>query len=97
MRLMSIDAFDDDERPTLATFQLTRDEVALLYRYAATVAPVDVSKASGESRWADVNDGVASCSANFFNRFWEGGVDDVAPGFSVRSLYAVWRERVGER
>ena len=93
MRLESVNSFDDEEMPTSATFRLSLDEIAVLYRFTGHVAPVDISTASGSQKWADASDEVASCLGSFINRYWENGVDDVAPRFSVDSIYGAKRMR----
>lgn len=79
---------DEDQMPISAQCLLTLDELAVLYRYTGHVAPVDITTASGSNRWAEATGGVAGCVGSFFNRFFESGVDEVAPRFGVTEIAA---------
>lgn len=80
--------FDDEELPETAQFTLTLDEAALLYRYCGGIAPLFVTQASGDQKWGEANDGIAECVGNFFNRFYDSGIEDVAPRFGMESIVA---------
>jgi len=70
--------FNDDEEPVTLTVTMTVDEAALLYAYTGRTAPLYVTKAAGSERWGEANDDIASClSGAFFNRFFDGGANDV--------------------
>lgn len=97
VKLVRIDAFDDDEKPTEATFTCSVDELALIYNVTGTVAPVDIEKVGGSYRWVEANEEVASAISSFFNRFWDNGVEECAPRWNVEKLYEAKRDRQGER
>jgi hypothetical protein len=98
MRLISIDAFDDEVMPTEATFRLTLDEMALLNCLTGCLSSVDVARATGSGRWYEAASGVYDSTSTVVNHFWENGVHDIAPsGITVDSLYEAKRSRMGER
>lgn len=89
MKLLRVD-FDDEEMPKTAQFELTVTEMVLLYNLTGRTAPLYVTQASGgHQAYGEANDDIASClSGAFFNRYWEGGVDDAGPRFGVTEIAA---------
>lgn len=97
MRLQRVD-FDTDETPVTAVFELTLNEIVLLYNLTGRTAPTDVTAAGGrDQKWGEALDDVASCLGGaFLNRFYEGGASDF-PKFSVYEIAAHKAERVAQQ
>lgn len=89
MRIDRID-FDDEEQPASITVKMSVQEAAVLYRFTGHVAPLFVTQAAGgDQQWGEASDRIAAClSSSFFNRFWENGINDVAPEFDVVAIAA---------
>lgn len=89
MRLQRVE-FDSDEEPVSAVFSMSIDEMALIYNLTGRTSPIDVTNAAGgDQKWGEANDDIASClSGAFFNRFYDAGVDEVAPKFGIVEIAA---------
>ena len=79
MKLRNI-AFDVEETPTTFTFDMTTDEVALLYRFAGHTQASLV--ATYGQRWAEALQGLC-VAADALNTVFEDGVDGVAPRMNL--------------
>lgn len=77
MKLKSI-TLNDKEMPASVTVELTIDEAALLYALTGFVAPLTITEALGDVRWGNAIYDISGCLSDaLFNRFWEGGAEDV--------------------
>lgn len=89
MKILRVD-FDDEAMPKSAQFELTVTEMVLLYNLTGRVGPRFVTEASGGHQiFGEASDDIASClSGNFFNRYWENGVDGAGPRFGISEIAA---------
>lgn len=78
--------FDSDEQPEEFSVVLSLDEVALLYRLTGHISPQRITDASGAVKWGNALFDVAGCLGGMLNRFFDAGIEDVAPKF--KNLYA---------
>lgn len=78
MRMTSA-SFDGDENPTEFAVVMSLDEMALLYRLSAHIAPKTVTEAFSNIRWGEALDDLATGAGSILNRFYEDGPNDVIP------------------
>lgn len=79
MRVRNI-TLDEDENPDRVLVEMTLDEAAMMLRLVGRLSPRMVLNALGDHRWYNASSDIYSCLAgSVFNRFWDGGVDDVIP------------------
>lgn len=69
--------------PTRITVEMSLDEAALLVRMTGGLSPKSVEEAlrggHDSARWFDASAEVFNSLSDMFNRFYDGGVNDVAP------------------
>jgi hypothetical protein len=79
MRVRAI-TMDDDSVPATVTVEMTVQEAAIVARLTGSLSPVAVTAGLGDPTWVNASAEVFNClSGELFNRFWDGGVDDVIP------------------
>ena len=68
----------------------------MLYNLTGRIAPLFVTLAAGgDQKYGEASSEIAACVGSFFNRFWDDGIDDVAPKFSVETIAAKKADRGG--
>lgn len=80
MRVRNV-ILDEDEMPERVQVEMTIDEVAFMARLVGSQSPRGVLDALGDDvRWWHACTEIYGClTGSVFNRFWDGGVDDVIP------------------
>lgn len=74
---------NDDDAVVSADVNMTLDELALMYRVFGSVSRHSVVTASGSASMGDALNEICDGITGVVNRFYDGGIEDVAPRFDA--------------